>query len=831
MNRPICVLTIIVIFIIIGLHSCGVVFFDYDKVYELDGASTNFEGLILGKKSETDYKTTYIIKIKQINKIQNKYTQTDNSQNNKITKKEDNSQNSRTGIKNENIQKENEQTVVNQIFKGKKFLLDVKKKDYSKELEYGDCIAFNATYNKPNGQRNYGGYDYSLYLKTQNIYGSFEGSQIELRSKNKGSSIGKGIISFKEYIKSILKANLDENEAELCIGLVIGDRTNLAEDIQADFKTSNLTHMLAVSGSHFVYIILAVTYINKFLKRKRIGQILMLIVIVLFMNLTGNTGSVVRSGIMASLGVVASIIHRKSDIWNNMAIAMLIQIILNPYIIFDVGVQLSYGGVIGIVAFNKVVTNFIEQLNNKLRKIFDNLIKNNNKKNKIIKLPNNISICNYIKESISVTISANIVIIPIMMYTFNTISLSFVISNLLAGAILGIIVLYAFALIFLYMILHNLISPLFIILNLMLKLLIYIAHCCSLIPFSKIYVVTPNIVLIILLYIMLYLKNSEDFLQKIVSKLNKFIAKITNWANIHSKDTSMVIFKRFTLICLIVVIVANFTFPIMASKRNNLEVNFIDVGQGDSTLIRVSNKTILIDGGGSSYGETFDVGEMTLFPYLLDRGIRTIDYVIVSHFDSDHCQGLNFVLENMKVKNAIISSLGQKSSEYETFLNLAKKQNTNLIYVKKGDTIKIGKSIIKILFPDNEPITDNEKNNNALVFKFMWKNISILFTGDIEEKAENKILNLYEDDSEELRATILKVAHHGSKTSSTKQLLEAVNPKIALIGVGEDNNFGHPNSGVLDRIDGLGCKIYRTDKCGEISIRFDKQVKIIQRII
>ena len=823
MNRPICVLTIIVIFIIIGLHSCGVVFFDYDKVYELDGASTNFEGLILGKKSETDYKTTYIIKVHQINK-----TQKDNSQNSEIV------------TTNENKQKENEQTLVNQIFKGKKFLLDVKKKDYSKELKYGDCIAFNATYNKPNGQRNYGGYDYSLYLKTQNIYGTFEGSQIELRSKNKGSSIGKGIISFKEYIKSILKANLDENEAELCIGLVIGDRTNLAEDLQADFKTSNLTHMLAVSGSHFVYIILAVTYINKFLKRKRLGQILMLIVIVLFMNLTGNTGSVVRSGIMASLGVVASIIHRKSDIWNNMAIAMLIQIILNPYIIFDVGVQLSYGGVIGIVAFNKVVTNFIEQLNNK----FKDSIKVKNKKNENIKLPNNNSICNeaninennnrrkeiankswnigesicnYIKESISVTISANIVIIPIMMYTFNTISLSFVISNLLAGAILGIIVLYAFALIFLYMILHNLISPLFIILNLMLKLLIYIAHCCSLIPFSKIYIVTPNIILVVLFYIMLYLKNSE-----------KFIVKLGNFANKNFKDIklSIMLFKKVISICLIVVIVANFTFPIMASKRNNLEVNFIDVGQGDSTLIRVSNKTILIDGGGSSYGETFDVGEMTLFPYLLDRGIRTIDYVIVSHFDSDHCQGLNFVLENMKVKNTIISSLGQKSSEYETFLNLAKKQNTNLIYVKKGDTIKIGKSIIKILFPDNEPITDNEKNNNALVFKFMWKNISILFTGDIEEKAENKILNLYEDDSEELRATILKVAHHGSKTSSTKQFLEAVNPKIALIGVGEDNNFGHPNSGVLDRIDGLGCKIYRTDKCGEISIRFDKQVKV-----
>ena len=129
MNRPICVLTIIVIVAIIGLHSCGVVFFDYDKVYELDGTNEKFEGIILGKKSETDYKTTYIIKIKKIN----------------------------------------------EIFAGKKFLLDVKKKDYSKELEYGDIITFNGIYNKPNGQRNYGGYDYSLYLKTQDIYGTFDG--------------------------------------------------------------------------------------------------------------------------------------------------------------------------------------------------------------------------------------------------------------------------------------------------------------------------------------------------------------------------------------------------------------------------------------------------------------------------------------------------------------------------------------------------------------------------------------------------------------------------------------------------------------------------------
>ncbi len=771
MKRYICVLAIIIILIIIGLHNLGVVFFDYNKVYALDGNEGIYEAMVLSKKSETDYKITYIIKLQNnLNEESaNKETANKNSVNEESTNKKD---------KNES----------NEIFSEKKFLLDIKKKDFEDELDYGTIIEFNGVYNKPNSKRNYEGYDYSLYLKTQSIYGNFKGTNVNVKIKNKGNFINRCIISFKTYIKSVLEANLEENEANLCIGLLIGDRTNLDEEIEEDFKTSNLTHMLAVSGSHFVYIILAMTYITKLFKRKRLGQIIMLIAIILFMNLTGNTGSVVRSGIMAILGVVASLLYRKSDMWTNMSIAILIQVIINPYIIFDIGVQLSYGGVIGIVLFNDIINDRLVKICGLFR------VQKEGIRNKVIK---------YVYESISVTLSANIVIIPIMMLNFNTISLSFVISNLLAGSIMGVLVIYAFILVFLSIIFKTLISPLFIILNLMLKLLIFIAHICSLLPFSKIYVVTPNIVLIIAFYVIIYL-----FYKQVNNKEGKIRQ------------------KNILVISLIVVILINFIFPVITSKRKHLEINFIDVGQGDSTLIRVNNKNILIDGGGSSYGEKFDVGERILFPYLLDRGINKLDYVIVSHFDSDHCQGLNFVMENMKVENAIISSLGQESSEYNTFISLAQKQNTNLIFVKKGDRIKIGNSLIQILYPGNELITDNAKNNNAIVFKFIWKNISILFTGDIEEKAENMILNLYEDNLEELEATILKVAHHGSKTSTTKAFLEAVNPKIALIGVGKDNNFGHPNGDVLERLKSIGCKIYRTDECGEITITCKNGLKI-----
>ena len=787
MNRIICAFAIIVISLIIGLHNLGVVFFDYDKVYELDKTTSYFTGIVLEIKSESDYKITYIIEIIDKDNIK----RTSNNYN-------------KENITNEDIR-------IKDLLKNKMFLLDIKIKDYNQKLEYGDVIEFYGTYNKSNEQRNYGGFDYSLYLKTQKIYGTFECSEINVISKNKGSLIKNSIISFKEYIKSNLRANLSEDEANLCIGLIIGDRTNLDENIEEDFKTSNLTHMLAVSGSHFVYIVLALTYINKLFKRKKLGQIFILIIILFFMNLAGNTGSVVRSGIMALLSILASMFYRKADLWTNMAIAILIQIVINPYIIFDIGVQLSYGGVIGIVLFNESINNIIEYITSKINTKL-NRYKIGNKEesinNKRLYIKDNqknsnqiiINLIKYIKESVSVTISANIIIIPIMMLNFNTISLSFVISNLLAGAILGIIIIYAFILVFLSIILKSFISPLFILLNSLLKILIFIAHICSMLPFSKIYVVTPNLFLIIIFYILIYLLSRKKYSKKIL------------------------------IIAILLVIIFNFIFPIFTSKRSNLEINFIDVGQGDSTLIRVNNKSILIDGGGSSYGETYDVGEMTLFPYLLDRGIKKLDYVIISHFDSDHCQGLNFIMENMKVENAIISNLGQESNEYDTFINLAKKQRTNLIFVKMGDVIKIGNATINILFPENNLITDNEKNNNAIVFKFIWKDFSMLFTGDIEEKAESRILNIYSNNLSTLQATILKVAHHGSKTSTTKKFIEAVKPKIALIGVGEDNNFGHPNNGVIERLIGIGCKIYRTDKNGEITIKYNKKLIINTKI-
>ena len=159
-------------------------------------------------------------------------------------------------------------------------------------------------------------------------------------------------------------------------------------------------------------------------------------------------------------------------------------------------------------------------------------------------------------------------------------------------------------------------------------------------------------------------------------------------------------------------------------------------------------------------------------------------------------------------------------------MELAKEKNVKLLCVKAGDKLKIDGITISILHPTKNLITENSANNNSIVCKLEYNSFSMLFTGDIEEIAEKEILNNYKNDLSVLKATVLKVGHHGSKTSSTEEFIKAVSPKVALIGVGKNNNFGHPNENVIQRIEQLGTKVYRTDINGEISITVNHKGKI-----
>ena len=541
--------------------------------------------------------------------------------------------------------------------------------------------------------------------------------------------------------------------------------------------------MLAVSGSHITYIISAFSILME-KKNKRITKILTIIFLIFFMALTGFTASVVRASIMGILILTSGLVHRKSDTINNLGISSLIILICNPYTIIDAGFWLSFAGTMGIILLEEPINSYFQKF-------------------KICK----IKPISWIINSFTITFAANIIIIPIMAYMFSTFSMTFWISNILAAPVMEFVTIYGFLIYFISIFLLPLAKFLGIILNFSLNSLIKIAEITSLIPGSSIYIKTPYLLECIIYYLILFLIFNW---KKIKEKLenNKILEKI--------KKNSY----KYISIILIFIILTN---TISNKIFQEIKIYFVDVGQGDSTLIQtIEGKNILIDGGGSEFG-SFDVGESILLPYLLDRRITTIDYLMISHFDSDHIGGVFAILENLKVKNIIISKQGETSENLKKFYEITNNKGIRTIIVKKGDIVEIDKySHFEILLPEDNLIEDNILNNNSIVARFNSLDFSILFTGDIEEIAEKRLCELYSG-TDKLEAFVLKVAHHGSKTSSTEEFLELVKPKIALIGVGKNNNFGHPNIDVIERLENMGSKIYRTDNCGEIIIRINRE--------
>ena len=572
-------------------------------------------------------------------------------------------------------------------YKDKRFILNVKK-DVNK-LEYGDLIKVEGEYIAPSQSRNYKGFNYREYLKTKKIYGTIkiDSNNIDVLEKEKLNFI---LIKSNNIRNSIIeKANslLPEKTNELLIGILLGDKSGISEEIIENFKISNLSHILSVSGAHTSYIILGLTYIlNKSKITKKWVYIITILILCVFMFITNFTASVIRACLMAIITIVAKIFCKKSDIITSIAFSLLITLIINPFSINEIGLQLSYLGTMGIILFNKNVEKFLNKVN----------------------------INNKISKILSVTISAQIMIMPIMAYRFNTISLTFFISNMLASPILGIIMILGFVTIFVSFVSFNLAKLLAIFLNLCLNELIIIAEVISKIPFSNILIKTPYIIVIILIYVFILginyiytIYNSKMYLRKIQRKIIEII---------NSKNT--IIF--FSLILILIILFNLFSYFYISISKT-LKIYFIDVGQGDCTLIVTpNNKKIIIDGGEGK--------PEVLLSYLLDRRIKTIDYIIISHFDSDHCNGLIDVIENLNIKNVVISKQAYFSKEYINIAKIINKKKINVIHVKQGDSLKIDKQIrIDILYPTKD-LEYEDLNNNSIVAKISYNNFKMLFT-------------------------------------------------------------------------------------------------------
>lgn len=330
-------------------------------------------------------------------------------------------------------------------------------------------------------------------------------------------------------------------------------------------------------------------------------------ILILYAFMTGFSPSVVRATIMGIIAIGAEIVHRKTDIWNAIAISLFGILWYNPFLLLNVGMQLSYLGTIGIILFEPIIL-----------KIFNR--KQSKKKLKVVEIG---------KEIVAVSLSAQIMILPIMLYHFNIVGIYFIVTNLLVSIVIGPIIILGFFCVIVSFIFSSIAKIFAFPLNIGLDFLNLIRKFSEL-PFSKVYLATPKIITIILYMILILLVKQISTIY-CSNNITPTYQRVKNLIALFRYKFCQKKKKYLTVVSIILVI-----FMSVAFLPKNLKVYFVDVGQGDCTfIVTPRNKTILIDGGGSLTDE-FDVGKKTLIPYLLDRGYTTIDYIMISHFDQDH---------------------------------------------------------------------------------------------------------------------------------------------------------------------------------------------------
>ncbi|MCM0625266.1 MBL fold metallo-hydrolase [Lysinibacillus sp. OL1_EC] len=249
------------------------------------------------------------------------------------------------------------------------------------------------------------------------------------------------------------------------------------------------------------------------------------------------------------------------------------------------------------------------------------------------------------------------------------------------------------------------------------------------------------------------------------------------------------------------------TEKIPVTAGHEMQVHFIDVGQGDSILIESpSGKTMLIDGGVKGAGQQ-------IVSYLKELGINKLDIVVATHPDADHIGGLIPVLDNMTIEQFYDSGKVHTSQTFEEMLTRIDEKNIPYHVPKIGDDIEFDKDVNVKVLNANDQATDN--NDASIVLKMTYGNVSFLLTGDAGVALEKEMLQY------DVKATVLKAGHHGSNTSSSEEFIQAVKPKVAILSYGEDNKYGHPHAEVVDRLQAIGSKIYATADLGTITVSTD----------
>lgn len=656
----------------------------------------------------------------------------------------------------------------------------------STPLHYGDRLRLTGRFHRPSGLRNPGGFDYENYLMREGIFlvGSVRKSdRVWLLGNNPALAGLRQIDEWRNRIRADAERSLTGPGRAVFLAMTIGDERFVDDTVRDAFMVSGTTHILSISGSHvgliafLLYNMIRLSFrllpaplllrASLYLNPSRVAALATIPIVVFYTLLAGAETPTVRSAIMVVVYLTAILIGRGSQPLNSLALAALLTFLFDPQALFSISFQLSFLTVLLIcLAVEEKREKSLAELLEKetwrirLRKRFSSWLRMTAAAS-LGTLP---LVACYFNSLPWVGIAANAVIVPLAGFAVVPLGLfSAVIGMTRPDAVLPLPSWNQHVLDFFYR----------------------AVELFAAIPGAEVHCPSPSPMFVLVLF-----------------------GLLAAWYFSRSR----LLLAGTAVSCLL------FVVPFFISTvRDNTTVDFIDVGQGDCALVRLpGGKTLLVDTGGAS-ADRFDMGRRTVAPFLWDQGIRKLDVVILSHYNADHAGGLPYLLRQFEV-GEIWEGVDQDDCPVRReILHVAGDRRIPVRRMKRGDRVDIGEGSLDILNPPPRRSLDlPDENSRSMVLRVTTQEFSALFTGDADEAAETVMHDILQ------KTNVIKVPHHGSRTSSSEAFLERVHPSVAVVSVGRYNSFGHPAPEVLARYSAAGVRIYRTDRDGAVRLSAER---------
>lgn len=675
-------------------------------------------------------------------------------------------------------------------YNGDKFILNIYKNKYSKtnndikkydSYKYGDVISFRGKMTIPEKLGNPYEFDYKKYLNSKNIVGTITTYEIKLIDVKIKNLFVKLVYNLKGKISNRLDDIMPKEESNLFKSMLYGDDKLLDEDIKENFEKSGLSHLLAVSGSNIATLMMVISYISKKIN-KSISTFFTLVISCTFCIFCSFELSILRASIFLVITNISSQSERKLNTYLKIFLSFILICMYNPFCVFNIGMVMSYLAVISIVMFQNQIFSYFD--------IFVKSILNI----KYIK-PKGIKriIYNFlymILFPLSFTISVQILLFPIQIYFFNSFYLITFLSNIVISYIDNIFSIIGFVTVMLaYMpYISNILANTSF---LLLKVIIFLVNFFSKFEFLNLKLATPDTLSILIYYFCIMILNYQKYIVLYIKRKYRKMIKLS--------------IKIFYLLA-ITYILSSYMY---LNYLNNYVIYF-NVEQGNMALIHYKGKNVIVDIGST----TENLASSVIINYLNKKNISSIDAVILTHFHTDHINGINeSLLGTVEIKKVIYAKPKEEQKEYDNILSLLNKNNISKLEVTKDEKIEIGDIKIDIISPNvNEKINDDDvANANSIVSIISIKNKNLMFMGDATKNTEKYILennNLHINNID-----IYQVGHHGSKTSTLDEFLNKLDIDTAVIS-SKKKVYNHPAEETLNTLFNHNIKVKITEKDG-----------------